>query len=217
MQEMVLDECCFDDDFRHQLRKLIEWRRDVRRFRADQLPEGLLEELVGLSCLAPSVGLSEPWRFVNVRSDSCRELVRTEFQRANAEALTGYFGPQAGLYAGLKLAGLEQAPVQLAVFVDQSTIKGYGLGRQTMPETLEYSVVGAVNILWLAARAFGVGVGWVSIIEPRQICKLLAIPEGWDLVAYLCIGYPEEESRTPELQRAGWEKRSGAVQAILER
>ncbi len=207
----------FDDEFRQHLAALIVWRRDVRSFRADPLPAGLLEQLVGLSCLAPSVGLSEPWRFVRISTASRRAEVRAEFERANGEALAGYSGDQARLYAQLKLAGLDRAPVHLAVFADQSTRKGMGLGRRTMPETLEYSVVGAIVTFWLAARAHGVGVGWVSILDAKRVNAILEIPDDWDLIAYLCIGYPEEETCTPELERAGWEKRTGAALPLVER
>ncbi len=207
----------FDDEFHRQLRSLIVWRRDVRCFRTDQLPDGLLEELVGLGCLAPSVGLSEPWRFVRVSSESRRAAVRSEFQKANTEALAGYSGDQARLYVQLKLEGLDRAPVHLAVFADQGTRKGMGLGRQTMPETLQYSVVGAIVTLWLAARAYGVGVGWVSILDATRVKTILDVPDDWNLIAYLCIGYPEEESCTPELERVGWEKRTGAALQLVER
>jgi 5,6-dimethylbenzimidazole synthase len=207
----------FDDEFRRHLRSLIVWRRDVRCFRTDPLPHGMLEELVALSCLAPSVGLSEPWRFVRVNAESRRAGVRAEFERANSEALAGYSGDQARLYAQLKLAGLDRAPVHLAVFVDPGTDKGKGLGRRTMPETLEYSVVGAIVTLWLAARAQGVGLGWVSILEASRVNAILDVPEHWSLIAYLCLGYPEEETQTPELERAGWETRSGATLPLVER
>ena len=129
------------------------WRRDVRRFQAKPLPEGAVEELLALACLAPSVGLSEPWRFLRVASTGVRGAIRSHFEQANEQALAGYRGEQAALYAKLKLSGLDCAPVQLAVFADRETQQGSGLGRRTMPETVEYSVVGAIHTLWLAARA----------------------------------------------------------------
>ena len=207
----------FDDDFRARFRELISCRRDVRAFLSSTLPNGLLEDLIRLSCLAPSVGLSEPWRFVQVSSRDTRDAIREEFGRANSEALGGYSGEQAALYARLKLAGLDQAPVHLAVFADRGTSKGSGLGRRTMPEMVEYSVVAAITTLWLAARAHGVGVGWISIIDPVRVSTILAAEEGWHLVAYLCIGYPEEESLIPELERAGWEKRVPADLRLFQR
>src|SRR5215471_7777745 len=155
----------FDAQFRDQFRDLLIWRRDVRHFRATPIPESTFHELMDLIRLCPSVGLSEPWRFVRVSSSEKRTAVREEFQHANAEALAGYGGDRQSLYARLKLAGLEAAPVQLAVFADRSTTKGSGLGRRTMPEMIEYSVVSAVTTLWLAARTHGIGLGWVSILD----------------------------------------------------
>ena len=207
----------FDQQFQSRFRDLLVWRRDVRRFQSRALPAGALEELLGLACLAPSVGLSEPWRFIEVSSAESRREVRNEFERANANALAGYSGEQAALYARLKLAGLDCAPVQLAVFADRGTCKGSGLGRQTMPEMIEYSVVAAVSTLWLAARAHGIGMGWVSILDPNSVCRILAAPAGWQLVAYLCLGYPEDETTTPELELAGWEKRRAQKFVLLQR
>ena len=126
-------------------------------------------------------------------------------------------GPRASLYAQLKLAGLREAPVHLAVFTDRATCQGHGLGRQTMPETLDYSVVAAIHTLWLVARTEGVGLGWVSILDAARVTGILDVPEGWSLTAYLCMGYPEEETDTPELERVGWEKRAGVEQRILAR
>ena len=152
----------FDAAFRDKLRDLFLWRRDVRRFRTVPLPDGLVEGLLAQAALAPSVGNSQPWRFVIVEDPARRKRVRDDFETANKDALEGYSGERARTYAGLKLAGLDRAPVQLAVFSDQATVRGHGLGQNTMPEMLPYSVVAAVNTLWLAARAAGVGVGLVG-------------------------------------------------------
>ncbi len=211
------DAPLFDENFRKLLTQLFIWRRDVRRFKRDELPQELLTDLLHTACLAPSVGLSEPWRFVIVRSPTIQEQVRNEFARANEAALGGYEGIQAEQYAKLKLSGLEQAPVHLAVFTDRSTIQGHGLGRQTMPETLDYSVVMAVHTLWLAARAHRVGVGWVSIFDPVRVTALLEVPPSWSLAAYLCMGFPEEEFDVPELQRVNWEHRAKRGECIFSR
>jgi 5,6-dimethylbenzimidazole synthase len=98
--------------------------------------------------------------------------------------------------------------VHLAVCADEATGQGHGLGRQTMPETIRYSVVAAIQTLWLAARAEGLGVGWVSILDPEAVRVTLDLPAGWAFVAYLCLGWPEEEHDDPELERRGWEQRS---------
>ncbi|NIA70795.1 5,6-dimethylbenzimidazole synthase [Pelagibius litoralis] len=207
----------FSPEFQARLEELLVWRRDVRRFRGDALPEGLLERLLGLAELAPSVGLSQPWRFVRVIGPEARGCVVENFEAANAEALADYAGDRAALYARLKLSGLREAPEQLAVFADLAPEAGQGLGRRTMPETLQYSTVCAIHTLWLAARAAGVGLGWVSILDPLRIGRDLAVPETWSLVAYLCLGYPEEAHDDPELQRHGWQAREAAGPVLLTR
>src|SRR5215469_5780391 len=131
----------FDEQFRARLRDLFVWRRDVRRFRRDPLPPGTLERLIEAACLSPSVGLSQPWRFVIVDDPARRQAVLDAFKGCNADALASYAGELAAKYAKLKLAGLEEAPCQLAVFADCQTEVGHGLGRKTMPEMAEYSVV----------------------------------------------------------------------------
>src|SRR5258707_8945098 len=153
----------FDDAFRARLHDLFVWRRDVRRFRRDPLPAGTLERLVEIACLSPSVGLSQPWRFVIVDDPGRRQSVRNEFRACNAEALKTYSGDLAARYAALKLAGLEEAPSQFAVFADGATATGHQLGRRTMPEMAEYSVVTAVSLMWLPAPAEGIGLGWGSL------------------------------------------------------
>jgi 5,6-dimethylbenzimidazole synthase len=195
----------FDQAFAARFAELLAWRRDVRRFRREPLPDGLIERLLAQAALSPSVGHSQPWRFVRVRDEAQREAVRESFARCNAEALAEYEGERARLYASLKLEGLREAPEQIAVFCDHGTAQGHGLGRKTMPEMLDYSVVAAITQFWLAARVAGVGVGWVSILEPEAVSAALGAPSGWKLIAWLCVGYPVEESEVPELVRSGWE------------
>lgn len=207
----------FDVAFRAGFLRLLRWRRDVRHFRTDPVPEALLEELLDAACLAPSVGNSQPWRFVLAESDPVRRGIRENFEQANARALQGYDGERARLYATLKLSGLVEAPAQLAVFTDEATPQGHGLGRQTMPETLRYSTAIAIHALWLAARMHGLGVGWVSILDPEAAARLFAVPEGWAFTAYLCIGWPQEEHLDPELERVGWQARTDAGRALLRR
>jgi len=207
----------FDAGFRRQLAELFAWRRDVRRFRPDPLPDGQLDALIREATLAPSVGYSQPWRFVTVRDPDRRAAIVGNFEVRNAEALAAYSGERAQTYAGLKLSGLREAPEHLAVFAAEATARGDGLGRQTMPETLRYSVVTAVYTLWLAARAEGIGVGWVSILDPEEVRRTLAVPDSWTLVAYLCVGYPQEEHSDPELARHGWEARADDAEVVIRR
>lgn len=207
----------FDERFRAAFRDLVAWRRDVRRFRSDAVDPELLSRLIGVAVRAPSVGHSQPWRFVLVETPARRRTVADSFERANTEALAGYHGDKRALYARLKLEGLAQAPVHLAVFCDEATPAGAGLGSRTMPETLRYSVVGAIQTLWLAARAEGLGLGWVSILEPAVVTRALDVPDGWALIGYLCIGWPQEEHIDPELERHGWQQRVGADGLLLRR
>jgi 5,6-dimethylbenzimidazole synthase len=207
----------FDDAFRARLRDLLVWRRDVRRFRRDPLPVGTLEALIELASLAPSVGLSQPWRFVIVEDQAARAAIRRNFAACNAAALTAQSRERAALYARLKLAGLDEAPCHLAVFADRSTAQGYGLGRHTMPEMIEYSAVTAVHTIWLAARAQGIGMGWVSILDPDAVAALLNIPAEWKFIGYFCLGYPQLDDSVPELEQAGWEARRPASSFLIRR
>lgn len=207
----------FDAAFRQHLELLIRWRRDVRHFRTDPVSPTLMEQMLRLASIGPSVGYSQPARFVLVESPAARAAVRENFTACNREALADYSGARAKLYARLKLAGLDEAPVHLAVFCDEATTTGLGLGRLTMPETLRYSVVTMIQTLWLALRANGLGLGWVSILDPARLAADLDIPASWALVAYCCIGYPEQEQDQPELLRAGWEQHQAEAGAVLRR
>ncbi|MEG8056760.1 5,6-dimethylbenzimidazole synthase [Sphingomonas faeni] len=207
MSAREVDAPIFGPAFQVELDTLFRWRRDVRHFRRDPLPTGLLDRLLEIANASPSVGLSQPWRFVTVEDPARRAAVRADFEACNTAALTTQEEARAATYARLKLAGLERAPCHVAVFVEPDPDQGHGLGRRTMPEAVAYSAVIAVHTLWLAARAHGIGLGWVSILDPSRIGTILDVPEAWHLVAYLCIGYPETDAVIPELEREGWENR----------
>ena len=207
----------FDESFRRQLRELFLWRRDVRRFRLDPLPDDAIERLIEIACLSPSVGLSQPWRFVIVEDKARRQAVIEDFKSCNADALQSYSGERAARYAALKLSGLEEAPGHLAVFAETAGNIGHGLGRATMPETIEYSVVAAICSMWLAARAEGIGFGWVSILNPASIHAILEVPESWKFIGYCCVGYPQAEFDRPELERANWEYRRASKEFAIRR
>jgi 5,6-dimethylbenzimidazole synthase len=207
----------FDAAFCARLRDLLMWRRDVRRFRRDPLPDGLLKTLIDLACLSPSVGLSQPWRFVIVEDTVRRGAIRENFATCNAAALQAQSSERAALYARLKLAGLEEAPCHLAVFADRATAQGHGLGRHTMPEMIDYSAVTAVHTIWLAARARGIGMGWVSILDPAKVAATLDVPADWKFIGYFCLGYPQHDDTVPELERMGWEERRQPSSVILKR
>jgi 5,6-dimethylbenzimidazole synthase len=204
----------FDASFQARLKTLIAWRRDVRRFTERPVPKALIEELLDLAQLSASVGNSQPWRWVQVDSPAKRNEIRANFFAANEAARKAQADERAHVYATLKLEGIDKAPYQFAVFCDETTEQGYGVGRHTMPETLDYSTVVMIATFWLAARAAGLGVGWVSILDPHEVSRLLDAPPGWKLVAYLCVGWPEEEHVDPELERHGWQPRTGVGRAV---
>jgi len=207
----------FGPDFRASLLDLLKWRRDVRRFKPTPLPAGMIDRLIAIACLSPSVGLSEPWRFAIVDDKERRAAIRACFEECNRDALRMQTPDRAALYARLKLAGLDDAPCQIAVFADRSTAQGAGLGRLTMPEALDYSVAISIHTLWLAARAEGIGLGWVSILDPKRIAVILDVPEHWVFIGYLCLGYPVAEDDRPALEREGWERRHPPAKAMLYR
>ncbi len=207
----------FDPDFRARLYALLAWRRDVRQFRRERLPPGTIERLIALAHLAPSVGLSQPWRFVLVETPARRAAMRDNFTRCNAAALAAQAPERARHYACLKLAGLDDAPCQLAVFADRAARQGHGLGRHTMPETIDYSAVMAAHTLWLAARAEGIGMGWVSILDPAAVAAALDVPAEWRFIGYFCLGYAEAADTVPALERAGWERRRPAGEFLIRR
>ena len=198
----------FSAEFCRELDELFRWRRDVRGFSSDPVPERLIyEHLQNAATVSPSVGLSQPARFVYVETEAVRWAVRENFETCNAEALAGYEGEQRRLYASMKLSGMNEAPVQIAAFCDEATQQGSGLGSRSMPEAMRYSVVCAIMQFWLATRAAGLGLGWVSILDPKGLKQSLGIDPDWAFVGYLCVGWPDEEHLEPELERAGWEDR----------
>ncbi len=207
----------FPPALRDGLHELLTWRRDVRAFRRDALPPGMVERLVAAACLSPSVGLSEPWRFVSVEDPARRAAVRANFAAANAAALAAQASDRQASYARLKLAGLDEAPVHLAAFADGGDPQGHGLGARTMPEAIDYSVAIAIHTLWLAARLEGIGLGWVSILDAATIPTLLDVPRHWRFIGYLCLGYPAAVDDCPALQRAGWEHRRDPACRLLRR
>lgn len=207
----------FDDAFRARLRDLLIWRRDVRHFRREPLPKDIVEGLLELACLAPSVGLSQPWRFVIIEDKAVRAAIRENFKICNARAIAAQSDDRAALYARLKLAGLEEAPTHLAVFSDRGTTQGHGLGRHTIAEMLDYSAVTAVHTIWLAARAQGIGMGWVSILDPDAVTVTLEVPPAWKFIGYFCLGYPATDDSIPELEQMGWEHRRLPASFILRR
>lgn len=190
---------------RDALSDVLHWRRDVRHFLTDPVPQDVLDRLRAAMDMAPSVGNARPWRVLQVVTPALRAAVIANFEQANAAAAAIYDDEKRTAYDQLKLAGLRDAPVHLAVFTEQTPDEGHGLGRQSMPEMLSYSTVAAIHTLWLAARAENLGVGWVSILDPTGIARILDVPETWELTGYLCLGKAVLDDDTPLLDRKGWQ------------
>ncbi|HEY0798600.1 MAG TPA: 5,6-dimethylbenzimidazole synthase [Candidatus Baltobacteraceae bacterium] len=204
-----------DEELRGVYRAIYE-RRDVRStFLPDPLPDELLGRLLDAAHHAPSVGFMQPWRFIVVKDAATRAAIHDNFACANDKAGQIYADDRAARYRSLKLAGIIEAPVNVCVVCEGATSRGAGLGRQTMPETALYSTVCAVENLWLAARAEGVGVGWVSILDPDRLRATLAIPDSAIVVAYLCLGFVSSFAADPDLERLGWEERAPLADLVF--
>ncbi len=183
-------------------------RRDVRgQFLPDPVPEAVLARLLLAAHHAPSVGFMQPWNFLVVRSHEVKQRVHSAFEQANAQAAKMFDTERRTRYQSLKLQGILDAPVGVCVTCDRDRMGPVVLGRTHMSSMDLYSAVCAVQNLWLAARAEGVGVGWVSIFQEEALKAALGIPERIVPIAYLCVGYVSQFQRQPELQTAGWQER----------
>ena len=207
----------FPQPDREALYRILAARRDVRRgYTPVPLPDELLTRILEAAHCAPSVGLSQPTRYLLIRSLETRQKVHALFQQANQAAANTYTEDRQALYQSLKLEGILEAPQNLLILSDLTPAQGQGLGRQTVPETTLYSTVCAIQNLWLAARAEGVGVGWVSILSHELLRETLQIPPHLTPVAYLCLGLVDSFADTPDLERQGWESRRPLAEVLYE-
>ncbi|RZS35434.1 cob(II)yrinic acid a,c-diamide reductase [Corticibacter populi] len=196
----------FADSERESLLRLLTWRRDVRHFETREVPPVVVQQLRLAMDLAPSVGNSRPWRIFQVESQARRLAVHDIFRQANAAAMQDQVPEKRQQYQQLKLEGIETAPLQLAVFTDTDPTAGYGLGRHSMAGTLEQSTAMAVQNLNLVARAQGLGVGMVSVLNAAGMERLFEVPQTWRFSLYLCIGWPQFTDDLPLLHRNGWQE-----------
>jgi 5,6-dimethylbenzimidazole synthase len=199
----------------HPIYQVIFARRDVRHFRADPVPEEVLYRLLLAAHHAPSVGFMQPWNFITVRDPAVKAQVKRAFLEENARAACHYHGQRRLLYDSLKLEGILEAPINLCVTCDRSRFGPHVLGRNSIPETDLFSTCCAIQNLWLAAYAEGIGVGWVSIVQPERLRQILQIPDAVVPVAYLCLGYPEAFLPKPELELVGWAPRLALADLIF--
>lgn len=205
----------FSTEEREAVYRAIFTRRDVRsQFLPDPVPDGVLARVLTAAHHAPSVGFMQPWSFIVLRNLALRMRLHEHFLKANAEAAALFDGERAEKYRSFKLEGLVEAPVALCITCDPDRAGPVVLGRTHDPAMDRYSTVCAVQNLWLAARTEGLGVGWVSIIEPRALSGELGLPERVVPVALLCLGFVREAWREPELAAKGWRKRLDAADVL---
>lgn len=190
-------------------------RRDVRRnFLPAPIPDQVLTRVLTAAHHAGSVGFMQPWDFVVVRDRATKRAVKELFRRANDKAATRYQGERAALYRSLKLEGIEEAPVNIGVTCSRQRGGPHVLGRSTVRETDLYSTCCAIQNLWLAARAEGLGVGWVSILDHGALKRMLGVPKPVTMLAYLCLGYVSDFATRPDLETVGWRERIPVEQLI---
>jgi 5,6-dimethylbenzimidazole synthase len=197
--------------------RVIRSRRDVRRFLPDPVPPAALRRILAMAHCAPSVGFMQPWSFILVHSRDIRSKIKGQFEAQNAREVEKVADPERkSLYNTLKLEGILEAPLNIAVVCDRGRGGPFVLGRAPMPETDLFSTCLAIQNLWLAARAEGIGIGWVSILDREATEKLLQLPTEACLVAYLCVGYPIEFREKPMLEEVGWKERAALESLVFE-
>ncbi|RDI98829.1 5,6-dimethylbenzimidazole synthase [Dyella solisilvae] len=203
-----MSEHAFSEEQRAGLYRAIHERRDVRsQFLPDPIAPDVLARLLRAAHHAPSVGFMQPWDFIVIDSLATKQAMKALYERANADAAGRFEGERAALYRRLKLEGIVDSPVNVCITCDRTRGGPHVLGRNTMLEADLFSTCLAVQNLWLAARAEGIGVGWVSIVDPVELAALLGLPDHVVPVAYLCLGYVSEFLARPELETAGWRTR----------
>ncbi|MEA2324822.1 MAG: nicotinate-nucleotide--dimethylbenzimidazole phosphoribosyltransferase [Solirubrobacteraceae bacterium] len=205
----------FADAERAAVHRVIAERRDIRRFRPDPVPEDLLRRVLEAAHRAPSVGLMQPWRIIVVRELGTRVAIRGLAQRERLRQ-ADRFDERARQFLDQKVEGIVEAPLGLCVCCDPGDPGVEVLGRGTIPETDVYSTACAVENLWLAARAEGLGIGWVSFYRPGDLRAVLGIPGRVEPIAYLCVGWPDERPVRPGLESAGWAQRAPLEAVVME-
>ncbi|MBL4614215.1 MAG: 5,6-dimethylbenzimidazole synthase [Magnetovibrio sp.] len=202
------DQHRFCDAARDALYHTIFSRRGVRgQFTPEPVDEAMLSRVLMAAHYAPSVGFMQPWSFTIVRAHETKQKVHALFNKAHAEAADMFEGEKRETYRNLKLEGILEAPINICVTCDKDRAGPVVIGRTHIPQMDLHSTVCAVQNLWLASRAEGLGLGWVSILDQDKLKETLGIPENVEPVAYLCLGHVSYFHDKPELQKAGWRKR----------
>ena len=197
------------------LERVVAARRDIRRFRPDPVPEEVLEAVLLAGHRGPSVGHSQPWRFVVVTEPATRDSAALMADRARLRQAAGMSEESARGLLDLRLEGIREAPVGVVVACDRRTPAAGVLGRATFPDADLWSCAAAIENMWLTARAHGLGLGWVTLFEPAELAELLGLPDGVETLGWLCLGWPDERPPEPGLERAGWSRRVPLEQVVM--
>lgn len=204
MDERRSAAATFTPSEREAVYKAIFARRDVRRFVSAPVPTEAVERVLLAAHHAPSVGFMQPWNFIVIRDPHTKKSIKQAFLPARAQEAERFSDDRKKLYLSLKLEGIEEAPLNICVTCDSTRHGPAVLGRSLTPQTDIYSTCCAIQNLWLAARAEGLGVGWVSILSEKRLKEILLIPDHIAVVGYLCVGYPQRFEAKPELEIVGW-------------
>ncbi|MBF0275530.1 MAG: 5,6-dimethylbenzimidazole synthase, partial [Nitrospinae bacterium] len=199
----------FSEEKKKGVYEAIYKRRDIRNFKDTPVPEETLMKILDAAHHAPSVGYSQPWNFIVIKDIETRKKIKASFNLQKKEAGEFFEGERKEKYDSFKLEGILDSPINICITCDRQRFGPYIIGKHSILETDLYSVVCAVQNMWLAARAEGIGVGWVSILKNEEIHQALKIPQDIIPVAYLCIGYPKEFSEIPLLEKEKWAPRIG--------
>jgi nicotinate-nucleotide--dimethylbenzimidazole phosphoribosyltransferase len=205
----------FPDEARTWLQEVIAARRDVRRFRPDPVPADLVRQVLTAAHQAPSVGHSQPWRFIVVSDQGTRDRAALLADRERLRQADLLAPERRARLLDLQLEGIREAPVGIVVACDRRAPAAGVLGRATFADTDLWSCACAIENLWLAGRAAGLGVGWVTLFQPADLAELLGLPAGVETLGWLCVGWPDERPPAPGLERHGWSRRLPLDQVVL--
>ncbi|MDC5696080.1 5,6-dimethylbenzimidazole synthase [Intrasporangium calvum] len=197
------------------LAEVVAARRDIRRFRPDPVPDDVLTAVLTAGHRGPSVGHSQPWRFIVVTEAESRDAAAVMADRCRLRQAAGMSEDSARSLRDLRLEGIREAPVGIVVACDRRTPAAGVLGRATFPDADLWSCAAAIENMWLTARAHGLGLGWVTLFEPSELAALLGLPDGVVTLGWLCLGWPDERPPEPGLERAGWSKRLPLDQVVM--
>ncbi|VAX35572.1 Cobalamin biosynthesis protein BluB @ 5,6-dimethylbenzimidazole synthase, flavin destructase family [hydrothermal vent metagenome] len=198
----------FEDAEKRGVYRAIHERRDIRKeFLPKKISKKILMKLLNAAHHAGSVGFMQPWNFIVIENTKIKNKVKGIFNKENERAKENYKGKRKEMYSAFKLEGIEESPINICITCDSTRGGKHVIGRNTIKEMDVFSTCGAIQNLWLAARAEGIGVGWVSIIDNKLLKKVLNIPKHIKPVAYLCLGYVSQFDNKPLLEKVGWRKR----------